>query len=199
MRGIIICGGNAGEYIKNYIKPDDFIICADSGYDHAKRFGITPHIVIGDMDSTQFADISEEKMLYPKRKDFTDSELAIMYALEKGFDNLLMFGMIGTRMDHTLANISMLARVKNGTIIDENNEIYFADGKFSIDGKAGDNISIIPFKEDLFGVTTEGLDYPLENGTIRCGTSLGVSNVMTGSICRIKIEKGKALIIRSKD
>ncbi len=199
MRGVIICGGNVGEYIKNYINPDDFVICADSGYDHAKSFGITPHIVIGDMDSTKYSDIAEEKVLYPKRKDFTDSELAIMYAVEKNFESVLLFGMIGTRMDHSLANIGMLSRLKNASLIDENNEIYFAEGEFSLNGKPGDIISIIPFREDLLGVTTDGLDYPLENGTIKCGTSLGVSNIMTKSTCRITIEKGRALIIRSKD
>ncbi len=199
MRGVIICGGNVGEYIKNYIKPDDFVICADSGYDHAKKFGITPDIVIGDMDSTKFTDIAEEKMLYPKRKDFTDSELAIMYAMEKGFERVLLFGMIGSRMDHSLANINMLPRLKNAVIIDENNEIYFAENEFSLSGKPGDIISIIPFKEDLLGVTTNGLDYPLKNGTIQCGTSLGVSNVMLDNTFSIQIEKGGAFIIRSKD
>ena len=199
MRGIIICGGTVGEYIKNYIKPDDFVICADSGYDRAKKFGIRADIVIGDMDSTKYGDISEEKMLYPKRKDFTDSELAIMYAKKKGFESVLLFGMIGTRMDHSLANIGMISRLKNAVIIDENNEIYFAENEFSLNGKPGDIISIIPFCEDLFGVTTVGLDYPLVDGEIKCGTSLGISNVMTGDNCRIKIEKGKALIIRSKD
>lgn len=199
MRGVIICGGNVGDYIKNHVTCDDFVICADSGYDHAKRFGIVPDIVIGDMDSTKYSDIPEEKMLYPKRKDYTDSELAIMYAAEKGFDSVLLFGMIGTRMDHSLANIGMISRLKNGVIIDGNNEIYFAENEFSLKGKQGDIISIIPFSEDLLGVTTKGLDYPLENGTIKCGTSLGVSNVMTGDSFHITIEKGKALIIRSKD
>ena len=199
MRGVIICGGNVGDYIKKHVTSKDFVICADSGYDHAKKFGITPDIVIGDMDSTKFTDISEEKRIYPARKDFTDSELAIMYAEEKGFETVLLFGMIGTRMDHSLANIGMISRLQNAVIIDENNEIYFAENEFYLDGNPGDIISIIPFCGDIFGVTTEGLDYPLEKGTIKIGTSLGVSNVMKEERCHIKIEKGKALIIRSKD
>ena len=123
MRGVIICGGNVGEYIKDYIKPDDYIICADSGYDRAKAFGITPDIVIGDMDSTKEAEIPFEKIVYPVRKDFTDSEIAVNYAIEKGFEEVLMFGMIGTRMDHTLASISLLSKLQNAVIIDANNEI----------------------------------------------------------------------------
>ena len=199
MRGIIICGGKVGEYIKDYIKPDDFVICADSGYDRAKAFGITPDIVIGDMDSTCEKEIPFEKITYPVRKDFTDSELAVNYAKEKGFDSVLMFGMIGTRMDHSLANISLLSQLDDAVIIDANNEIYFADGKFTLSGKIGDTISIIPYKEDILVAKSKGLDYPLLNTTIKCGTTLGVSNVMTENECEIEIEKGSAFIIRSRD
>lgn len=199
MRGVIICGGNVGEYIKDYILPDDFVICADSGYDRAKEFGITPSIVLGDMDSTKYGDIPEEKIIYPVRKDFTDSELAVNFAVEKGFSKILLFGMTGTRMDHTLANISLLSRLKNAVIIDNNNEIYYLDGEISLKGKKGDIISIIPFMGDVLGVTTQGLDYPLENSAVKYGTSLGVSNVMVEDTCHIKIEKGAAFIIRSKD
>lgn len=199
MRGIIICGGCVGEHIKSYIKPDDFIICADSGYDRAKSFGITPNLVIGDMDSTKYTDMPEEKILYPARKDFTDSELAVMYAGEQNFDEVLMFGMIGTRMDHSLANISLLSRLKNARIIDNNNEIFYTDGDFIIEGKKGDNLSILPAFGDVLVKSSEGLDYTLKNTLIKWGTSLGVSNVMTENKCCINIEKGSAFIIRSKD
>lgn len=199
MRGVIICGGKVGEYIKDYIKPDDFVICADSGYDRAKAFGIAPNVVIGDMDSTVEADIPFEKIIYPVRKDFTDSELAVNYAKEKGFDSVLMLGMIGTRMDHSLANISLLSQLDDAVIIDANNEIYFADGKFTLSGKIGDTISIIPYKEDILVAKSKGLDYPLLNTTIKCGTTLGVSNTMIENECEIEIEKGSAFIIRSRD
>lgn len=199
MRGIIICGGNVGEYIKDYIKPDDFIICADSGYDRATAFGIKPSVVIGDMDSTSFSDIPFEKITYPIRKDYTDSELAINYAKEKGFDTVLMFGMVGSRMDHSLANITLLPGIPNAVIIDENNEIYYADAKFSLSGNKGDTVSIIPFMGDCLVARSRGLDYPLSDTEIKCGTTLGVSNVMTENLCEIEIEKGSAFIIRSKD
>ena len=199
MRGVIICGGNVGEYIKSYIKPDDFVICADSGYDRAKAFGIKPDIVIGDMDSTCETEIPYEKITYPVRKDFTDSELAVNYAKEKGFDSVLMFGMIGTRLDHSLANITLLPQLRNAVIIDSNNEIYFATGKFTLSGKAGDTVSVIPYMEDCLVAKSKGLDYPLLNTMVKCGTTLGVSNAMTQTECEIEIEKGSAFIIRSKD
>lgn len=201
MRAIIICGGNVGEYIKDYVKDTDFVICADSGYDHAEKYGIQPDIIIGDMDSVKSSCIHKNKIVYPSRKDFTDSELVVQYAMEHGYDEVLLFGMIGTRMDHTLANVSLLKQMKGikVVIIDANNEIYYTEDEFTLSGKQGDTISIIPFEGDINDITTEGLEYPLKNQSIKSGTSLGVSNVMTGNKCAVKIGSGKAFIIRSRD
>lgn len=198
MRAVIIAGGNVGEYICDYVAADDFVICADSGFDMAIKYGITPNAVIGDMDSVK-GEYPKDSMVYPSRKDFTDSELALHYALKTDCSEILMFGMIGTRIDHTLAAISLLKQAKNAVIIDLNNEIHYAEGEFTLCGKKGDTISVIPIFGDVSGVTTKGLDYPLKNGIISCGTSRGVSNVMTEDVCKITIEKGSALVIRSKD
>lgn len=201
MRAVIICGGFVGEYIKKYICSDDFIICADSGYDHALKFGITPDIIIGDMDSVKASTAGKNRVLYPTHKDFTDSELTVLYALEHDFDNVLMFGMTGTRMDHTMTNISLLKQLKgiDAAIIDGHNIIRYTESEITVSGKPGDIISIMPFEGDCEGVTTDGLEYALSNGTVKSGTSLGVSNVMTKNICKITIKRGKAFVIRSKD
>lgn len=201
MRAIIICGGYAGEYIKDYIQSGDFVICADSGYDHALRYGIEPDIIVGDMDSVKASTEEKNRIVYPTHKDCTDGELTVIYAKEHGFSEVTMFGMIGTRMDHTMANISLLKQL-NGTdavIIDEHNEIRFTDKEIVIEGNPGDTVSIIPFEGDCEGVTTYGLEYVLKDGTVKSGTSLGVSNVMTGKQCRITIKSGKAFVIRSRD
>lgn len=199
MRAVIICGGDVGEYIKEYVKDGDFVICADSGYDRAKKYDIVPDLVLGDMDSVEATDYPDDSIIYPVRKDFTDSELAVMYAREKGCGEILLFGMIGTRMDHTLANITLLPRLENAVIINANNEIRFIRKSITLRGKRGDTISIIPYPGDISGVTTCGLDYPLTGGEIKAGTTLGVSNVMTADECTVTIEKGTAFIIRSKD
>lgn len=198
MRAVIICGGDVGEYIKDYIEADDFIICADSGYDRAKKFGITPDIVLGDMDSVT-GGYPEESIIYPVRKDATDSELAVNYAIERGYENAIMFGMIGSRMDHSLANLTLLNRFSEGCIINSNNEIYFVKKSITLSGHPGDVISIIPYPGDVSGVTTKGLDYPLADGKIAAGTSLGVSNAMIDNECTITIAKGTAFVIRSRD
>lgn len=201
MRAIIICGGNVGGYINKYLKPDDFVICADSGYDRAKEFNIKPNVIIGDMDSVREFPDGENTIVYPVRKDFTDSELVVKYALENGYDEILMFGMIGSRMDHTLSNLMLLKNTGsvNAVIIDGNNEIYFTKDELTLSGKCGDIVSIIPIEKDVEGITTEGLEYPLQNGKIKLGTTLGVSNVMTVDVCKVAVKNGSVFVIRSKD
>ncbi len=199
MRGIIICGGSVGSYIKKYLKNGDYIICADSGYDHAKKYGIKPDIIIGDMDSVK-ADIDGENILrFPVHKDFTDSELAIFHAKERGCREILMFGMTGTRMDHTLANISLLKYARNAVIIDKHNEIHYVDDEISLEGKTGDTVSIVPFEGKIVGVYTNGLYYKLEDGIVESGTSFGISNVMVENRCSISIRSGAAFVIKSRD
>ena len=201
MRAVIICGGSVDEYILDYIKETDYIICADSGFDHANKFGIKPNIIIGDMDSVRTGIGALQSIVYPTKKDFTDSELALFHAIEKGADQILMFGMMGTRMDHSYANLSLLlnCRYIDAVIIDSNNIIRMVFDELTINGEIGDTVSILPFSGDVQGVTTSGLEYPLTDSTLKIGTSLGVSNKMTHKKCSITVKKGTALVIRSKD
>lgn len=197
MRAIIIGNGKINDYasLKNAIKKDDFVICADGGYIHAQKSGIVPDLIIGDFDSSKMPDNEIEKCIYPKRKDFTDSEICFNYACEKGCDEILMFGMTGTRQDHTLSNMLLLFRKKNSVMIDDNNEIYPLIDSFSVSGKRGKTLSIIPINGDLCGVVTKGLDYPLNNETLYFGESRGNSNVIVADMCEITVKSGKGIII----
>ena len=202
MNAVIIAGGTITDYkeTKKYIPENAYIICADSGYDHAIKMGLKPDILIGDMDSIKSQrDVKE--VVYPVRKDYTDSELVLEYAVDNGYNNLLLLGFIGTRMDHTLTNISLLFKYKdiNAVMVDGNNEIYVARTDNIIKGKKGDLISIIPLGGELTGVTTENLEYPLTEESLFFGEGRGVSNVMTDTECRITVKSGNGLIIKSRD
>ena len=200
MRAILVAGGFESEKILEYINGQTDIICADSGYDYVKKMGITPDIVIGDMDSVK-SEINAKTIVYPTKKDFTDSELIMEYAAKKGYDELYLFGFIGTRMDHTLTNLFLLFKYwdKNIVIIDDNNEIRPIRRENVIYANPGDIISIVPIGGDIVGVTGENLEYPLENTTIKFCAGLGVSNKMTDKFCRICIKSGKGFLIKSKD
>ncbi len=202
MIALIVGNGEVESHLKAILPKKPFVICADGGVRHMKTLGLKADIIMGDMDSVA-GDISvENTIVYPVRKDFTDSELAVYYALDNGYTKLYMLGFTGTRLDHTLSNLFLLNEIQKrgarGVIIDGHNSIWLADKENEISGKKGDIISIIPI-EDTSGITTEGLEYPLTDETLFFGKSRGVSNVMESDICWITIKSGRALIIKSRD
>jgi thiamine pyrophosphokinase len=205
MRAVIFCGGdiNDYEYIRGFLSDKDKIICADSGYRHTKRLGITPDIILGDMDSISDMPDGIETVLYPVRKDFTDGEIAVRYAIEHGFNSVLMLGCMGTRSDHTLTNIFIMRQLLcagiDAVMVDENNEIRMTDKTIELDGAAGDIVSVVPITERVHIRRTEGVSYAANDIDLMFGTSLGNSNYMTDTRCRIEIDSGLCLIIKSHD
>lgn len=203
MKAVLIANGSISDYegIKKYVVEGGTVICADGGYDHAKKIGIEPDVLIGDMDSIKSCGTDIKKIVYPKRKDYTDSELVLEYAVKNGFDRLVLLGFIGTRIDHTVTNLELLCKYENieAVMIDEHNEIRSLKKENILRGKKGDIVSIIPLGGDVSDVTTEGLEYPLEKETLFFSSGRGVSNVMTGSKCMISVGLGKGLIIKSTD
>ena len=195
MRAVIIGNGEIRDYtyIKSLIKPDDFVICADGGLRHAKMLGISPDLAVGDFDSYGKSE-NIESIVYPSHKNLTDGEIAVDYALENGYSDILMLAMTGTRLDHTFTNIFQLAKKGNITLIDDDNEVYFIKDKLMLNGKKGKTISIIPVFSDLVGVTATGVYYPLDNDTLLFGEGRGNSNIITDDICTVSVKDGMGII-----
>ncbi len=204
MRAVIFAGGSIREYdyIKSYLKDDDLIIAADSGFDHVLRLGITPDVFVGDMDSVKSEVVAKEIIKLEVMKDETDTEAAAMLAMDRGAKDILLLAATGTRLDHTLANILLLKKLyDNGvtaTIVDEKNEIHFFKNKIKLFGNKDETVSVIPLSQ-MKGVTTSGLLYKLTDGELEYASSRGVSNVMTGNSCTITAAEGEALVIKSRD
>jgi len=204
MRAVILAGGNMFDYayIRRYLSPDDYIIAADSGYLHAEALGIRPHLLVGDFDSLRTLPGGIEIHRVPPEKDFTDTELAIDIARERGCKSFLLLGAIGSRMDHTLTNILHLTRFleasEHAEILDEHNRIWITDTGIEVDAKTGDTLSLIPLT-NCSGVTTENLTYPLYNATLEVGYGLGVSNVVTASPARVTLSSGRLLVMLCRD
>lgn len=198
MRAVIIGNGDIKDYdyIKGKICPDDFIICADGGYNHAEKMGLTPDILIGDFDSARDYENIKNRIRYPERKDYTDGELAVTYAVEHGYEDIALIAMTGGRADHTIADILLLNKCPRGVLIDDNNEIYLLKDRVEINGRKGQTLSIIPINGNAEGITTDGLEYPLNNETLYFADTRGISNVMLENKCTISIKNGMALIIK---
>ena len=137
-RAIIFINGNLSDFshIQKFISPEDLIICADGGANYAIQNNIIPHVVIGDLDS--ISPEAQENLRskdttfipYPKEKDFTDSELALEYALEQSVEQIIVVGIMGDRFDHLFANIMHFAQLSKNSqslkdllIINGNQEI----------------------------------------------------------------------------
>lgn len=205
MRAVVICSGSIDnyDYIRSFIRKNDTVICADGGYDHAVRMGIKPDIVLGDMDSVKGDYSAETYERFPVEKDWTDSELAVNYVIERGFDSAVLLGCTGTRADHSLANIFLLEQLEKNNvravIINDNNMIYMPKNGIKLSGREGDIVSVIPISEQVTGYTTSGLYYKAENAVLEFGKTLANSNRMTDRECEVSWKTGKAVVIKTNE
>jgi len=198
MRVIIIAGGSFAPCIEIY--ENDYVICADGGYDSAKKYKIQVNLVMGDMDSvTEDTNEIAEKIEFPVRKDYTDSELAVRKAISMNPEEIVLLGFTGTRLDHSVANIFLLKLIHESGIAayiaDSYNRVYYYKDMFEIKNFCGSTVSLIPLTAEISGITTKGLDYPLNNETLLFGQTRGISNVVVSDYAEYKSKSGEGLLI----
>jgi len=208
---VIIASGNfeATPEIKKRIKTCPLIICADGGARHLREQNLYPHVLIGDFDSIHpddkavFIKNNVQVVEFPPKKDQTDTELCITWALDHQATDITLLGVTGSRMDHTLANIFLLRKLikQNITarIIDSKNEMIMVMDTITMEGNPGDLVSIIPITQIVSGITLMGLEYEMTDGQIEMGSSLGISNCFIKSKAVVSIKGGMALVIKSRD
>lgn len=201
----MICRIFAGGELGAVKKPTDgFIICADSGYKHAKALGIKPNIVVGDFDSYsgELPSDCEIRCCVPE-KDDTDTLLAVKIAIERGYDRIYLYGaMGGSRFDHAFANIQTMlyAREHGAELILLGNERIALQGEGicrypKTDGDA--YFSVFAITESVTIKSMSGVKYTLENYEMKPSFPIGVSNEITDNEAVIEIESGIAVIIQS--
>lgn len=199
---VIAGAGEAGDYklLKERLPMDAYYIAADGGYDLLRKMGITPSIVIGDMDSVMGDAAHLPVLKYPSEKNETDMWLAAQYAVNKGFKEIILIGALGGRMDHTLGNINVLESIQkmgaSGRIYDENKEIFLlSEGIYILKEKQGDIISLFPFGVYEARTKLEGLKYSGEVIILRNDSTCGVSNEFLNEPATITVISGKILAI----
>lgn len=211
MKCVVVCNGWSitKELVDKYICRDTFLICADGGANSLKKFGILPDILLGDFDSISedalkfYNDKQIKIMNFPPEKDYTDSELSVETAISKGFKDIIILGGIGSRMDHTIANVFLLKMILeagcHGTLVDENNIVQLISSDISLERQAGYKVTLLPLTPTVEGITTKGLYYPLENYTMRQGSTRGVSNEFLDEEASVSIKNGLLLVMLSRD
>ena len=208
---IIISNGTINDYsyYSKYLDSCKFVICADGGATHARKFGIVPDILLGDFDSIPthdlefFRSLGVEILKFPTEKDMTDTELAVDLAIKRGYDELIFIGGLGTRLDHSLSNIfilkMMLYKGIKGVIVNENNEIALINSHIRLQKEDGIKVTLLPLSEKVDGVTTKGFYYKLDNATLFMGSSWGVSNEFVEDTAEVSITSGYLLVIKARD
>ncbi|HAA65180.1 MAG TPA: thiamine diphosphokinase [Thermoanaerobacter sp.] len=211
MKVLIISNGDIKDYnfYKKLIKDADMVICADGGANHAYRMKLKPHLIVGDLDSIkeEVLEFYEKERVriekYPPMKDETDTQLAMLKAIELGAKEITFIGVIGERLDHSYANLSLLLYLLNrnikGKIVNEMNEIYLINKFIEVEGKKGELLSLLPYSKEVKGIYTKGLFYGLSGQSMDLEMPYGISNVFTEDKATIEIEEGLLLVIKPRE
>lgn len=202
-RCVIIGGADIGNYarIRQYLKADDFFIYCDSGLRHIEGLGYNPSLIVGDFDSHENPNSDIETIVLPCEKDDTDTVFAVKEAINRGFCDFLLVGVIGARLDHTLGNVSILLMLdsKGATakIIDDYSEMeIISDKAVSVDDSFA-YFSLINISGTAEGITITDAKYPLNNGKITCEYQYGISNeVLPNKKAKISVKNGRLLLIK---
>ena len=183
----------------------DLLLCADGGARHVLQWGMTPHVVIGDMDSlddetlARLASAGVELVRHPAQKDATDLELALEWGIDSGATEITILGALGGRMDHVLGNILLLAHPRLAGIparIHGNDEwLTLVRDRLTILGNLGDTVSLLPLCAEVTHVTTTGLEYPLQDESLRYSFSRGISNRLIEREATITLGEGLLLVV----
>ena len=210
-RAIIFANGDIGEpdFVKSLACDGDTIIAADGGLRHAMALGFSPSVVVGDLDSApnelvQLAQRTGAEIIrQPVRKDKTDLELALELAAARGAGEILIFGALGGRLDHALANVLLVTTFSSPDVsvlvVESAYELLATCSETVLKGKAGDLVTLLALTDSVTGITTEGLEYPLSNEALNRGSSRGVSNVMVSDEVTITVAEGTLLIVHLRD
>ncbi|MGN1188834.1 MAG: thiamine diphosphokinase, partial [Candidatus Ornithospirochaeta sp.] len=181
-RAVIVAGGEISSYgrIRSYLKPGDYFVFCDSGLYHKERLGVSADLIIGDFDSHPLVEGETERIILPEEKDDTDSISGVKVALERGFEDFLLLGMTGRRMDHTLSNLYILDYIRNrkgkALIVDDWSEMEVVGKEKVFISDSYAYFSLIAWKGKCEGVTIENAAYPLSNAEIDPEYQYGVSN-----------------------
>lgn len=171
----------------------------------ARRLGVPPHIVVGDLDSAstglvRWATTHGAKLLrHPVEKDKIDTELALETAIHHEATDVEFMGVLGGRLDQTLAGVGLLVKAESAgiraKITDGKQEAFLAHKVTRISGRRGDIVSVIPMTPMVTGVTLQRFRFFLKDATIRQGTTLTISNVIEATPATVRIGRGRLLVV----
>lgn len=202
---IIIANGKAPS--KNvvkyfYSKGFNTIICADGGANSAKKLGLIPDFIIGDLDSVETRTLkfyqAKSTIIKIQRQNDTDVEKCLKFAIKKKFDEVVLLGVTGDRLDHTICNLGIVIKFfsKIKIYLSAESSFLIAINQTTIfNSDVGEIISIYAF-DNKTKITASGLKYRLNNSSLPFGVKESTSNVSISKMIELKITGGIVFIIR---
>ncbi len=217
MDSVIISGGNINsDFALDFLKKKKergLWIAADRGLEFCSQNGILPDWAVGDFDSVS-AEVLEEfeqknlkwKRLKPE-KDDSDTQSAVNLAIELGSRNIEILGGTGSRVDHILANLGLLAygssREISISLVDDHNRISLVHSPGTAlcrEKQFGRYVSFFPLGGDVENLTLRGFKYPLNRYHLTVFDSgLTVSNEIVDEEAFVEMTGGLLLMIMSRD
>ena len=206
MKRCVIVGGadiNNYDYVRSRLCADDYIVFCDSGLKHLDALQVRPGLIVGDFDSHDNPNLDVETIVLPCEKDDTDTAFAVKEAIKRGFDDFLLIGVVGARLDHTLGNVSILLYLdsigKKGIIVDDYSEMEIVSNEPAYIEDSYAFFSLLNVFGIAKGITIENAKYLLNNAKITCEYQYGVSNeVLSGKTAKVSILDGKLLLIKDR-
>ena len=201
-RACVICNGPMADPkgLCRYISESDFVIAADGGARHLHAINVVPDVIIGDMDSIPpnlWKGAAGIEWIHADRdKDLTDAELAVDLAFDRGCRQVNLLAATGGRLDHTLGNISIVARhTGRVTIVDGDSTLaaISPETRGHVTGAVGSLISLLPYGAANITITTQGLKYALRGQSL-CHATHGLSNQVVESPAYVHVSGGVVLL-----
>ncbi|MDR7567130.1 MAG: thiamine diphosphokinase [Armatimonadota bacterium] len=201
---VIVAGGRGR--LPSGLRSAPLVVCADGGAERVRKAGWRPHAVVGDLDSLDpdtlawLKRIGAQVFEHPRDKDKTDTELAVDLVAERGYRRAYLLSALGGRPDHLLGNLLLLhyaaqrgldLRIRQGGIL-----VQLVRDRVRLDARPGDLVSLFSLLPASSGISTRGLRFALLDGTLRLGSSLGISNEVVAQNPEIEVRDGELLAIR---
>ena len=204
-RCVIIAGADIGNYkrVREYLRSDDFIVCCDSGLKHCEELAVDADLIIGDFDSHENPNLPVETIVLPCEKDDTDTMAAVREMVKRGFDNFLLLGVFGGRLDHALANIYIMLwlvnRRKKVLAVDDQSEMEIITDKPVFISDQYPYFSLVSIAGNAENVTIKNAKYTLDNAVITSEYQYAVSNEpLPGKTAEVTVGRGALLLIKDR-
>jgi thiamine pyrophosphokinase len=185
--------------LQSLVQKAAIIVCADGGANTALKFGLKPEAIVGDMDSIHaeaLVRFRRVQMIEDHDENSTDLEKAILWTIKQRYTRIVVTGVTGKRLDHTIGNLGVLPKFHADasiTFADDRGELSYVGSNVQIDSPKGTVVSLIPITR-CEGVVTVGLEYTLDNEILELGSREGTSNVVVSTPATVKVKKGKLLL-----